>query len=331
MMIPHTPIPHTGTRCNKAYPHSHPWRGSNVDPRRCSSESFRALLPPPRPEGWSVNPKVGPGFRLPLPRPPSSVASPKRGDRKEKNRRRRETRRRVADAKAKAKERERPQITVATVIQKPGEKKGVPKPNMKGKSKESQVLDVLKKYMPKEKVRLAMFHELMPIVKKGGTQRERRKKIIVKREEKAVEDVKVATESQKVAEAEKDVAEKTAEEIEAEKAAEEIKAQKVAEEESLITAAVKNFFEELLAEMAAEIAIQVAAAEQNRLDRSRRAREARELADDFSDWMREHNCRDCPCHFDWEEHYRYCDRCEAKSYQEQYYYNVVIPWRELCR
>jgi hypothetical protein len=55
----------------------------------------------------------------------------------------------VAVAKAKAKERERPQITVATVIQKPGEdvkKQGVPKPNMKDKkSKESQVLDVLKK------------------------------------------------------------------------------------------------------------------------------------------------------------------------------------------
>ena len=118
MMIPHTPTPHTGIRCNKDYPHSHPW----------SRSDFRALLPPPRPKGWSVNPKVGPDFRLPVPRSPSSVASPKRGDRKEKNQRRRETRRRVAVAKAKAKDRERPQITVATVIQKPGEdvkKKGV--------------------------------------------------------------------------------------------------------------------------------------------------------------------------------------------------------------
>ena len=112
MMISPTPIPHT--RCKKAYPHSHPWRGSDVGPRCCSSESFRALFPPPRPKGWSVNPKVGPDFRLPVPRSPSSAASSKRGDRKEKNRRRRETRKRVADAKARAKERERPQITVAS-------------------------------------------------------------------------------------------------------------------------------------------------------------------------------------------------------------------------
>ena len=105
-----------------------------------------------------MNPKVGPDFRLPLPRPPSSAAFQKRGDRKEKNKRRRETRRRVAVAKAKVKDRERPQITVATVIQKPGDdvkKKGVPKPNMEDKSKESQVIDVrqvLKKFVPKDKV-----------------------------------------------------------------------------------------------------------------------------------------------------------------------------------
>ena len=206
MMIPHTPIPHTGIRCNKDYPHSHPWSGSD----------FRALLPPPRPKGWSVNPKVGPDFRLPLPRSPSSAASPKRGDRKEKNKRRRETRRRVAVAKAKAKDRERPQITVATVIQKPGDdvkKKGVPKPNMKDKSKESQVLDVLKKYMPQDKVILAMFDELMTIMRKGGTQRERRKTIVVQREEKAVEDVMIAAEAQKAAEVERLIAaEKAAEE-----------------------------------------------------------------------------------------------------------------------
>ncbi len=169
MMIPQTPISHTGTRCNKAYPHSHPWSGSD----------FRALLPPPRPKGWSVNPKVGPDFRLPLPRPPLSVASPKRGDRKEKNKRRRETRRRVAVAKAKAKERERPQITVATVTQKPGKdvNEGVIS-NMNEKSKEIQVLGVLRKHMPKEKV-LAMFDDLMSILRKGGTNRERKKFIVL--------------------------------------------------------------------------------------------------------------------------------------------------------
>ena len=66
----------------------------------------------------------------------------------------------MAVTKAKASERERPQITVATVIQKPGEdvkKKGVI-PNMKHKkSKENQVLDVLKKFMPENEVRLARF------------------------------------------------------------------------------------------------------------------------------------------------------------------------------
>jgi len=136
----------------------------------------------------------------------------------------------VAVAKAKAKERERPQITVATVIQKPGEdvkKKGVPKPNMKDKkSKESQVLDVLKKYMPQDKVILAMFDELMTIMRKGGTQRERRKTIGVQREEKAVEDVKVAAEAQKAAKVERLIAvERAIEDVkaaEAQKAAEDV-------------------------------------------------------------------------------------------------------------
>jgi hypothetical protein len=163
---------------------------------------------------------------LPLPRSPSSAASSKRGDRKEKNKRRRETRRRGAVAKATAKERERPQITVATVIQKPGQdvkKKGV---NMKDKSKESQVLDVLKKYMPRDKLILAMFDELMTIMRKGGTQRERRKTIGVQREEKAVEDVKVAAEAQKAAKVERLIAvERAIEDVkaaEAQKAAEDV-------------------------------------------------------------------------------------------------------------
>ena len=127
-----------------------------------------------------MNPKVRPDFRLPLPRPPF----PQRGERRcEKNKRRRETRKRVAVTKAKASERERPQVTVATVIQKPGEdvkKKGVI-PNMKHKkSKENQVLDVLRKYMPEEKV-LAMFDDLMNILRKGGTHSERKKTIVEKR------------------------------------------------------------------------------------------------------------------------------------------------------
>jgi hypothetical protein len=205
----------------------------------------------------------------------------------------------VAVAKAKAKERERPQITVATVIQKPGEdvkKKGVPKPNMKDKkSKESQVLDVLKKYMPDDKVRLAMFHELMPIMREGGTHRERKKKIVVKREKEAVVNVKVAEEAQKAVDtaviavetaviaaeeaesAEAAATQKVAEEaiiecgecntlsiaetvtskvcndclrITAEKAA----AEKAAEEERLIAAEAQNFFEQLVAEIAADVA-----------------------------------------------------------------------------
>jgi hypothetical protein len=67
---------------------------------------------------------------------------------------------------------------------------------MNDKSKGSQVLDVLKKYVPKDKVILAMFDELMIIMRKGGTNRERRKKSIVKREEKAIVNVKVAAEAQ---------------------------------------------------------------------------------------------------------------------------------------
>jgi len=389
----------------------------------------------------------------------------------------------VAVAKAKAKERERPQITVATVIQKPGEdvkKKGVPKPNMKDKkSKESQVLDVLKQYMPDDKVRLAMFHELMPIMREGGTHRERKKKIVVKREKEAVVNVEVAEEAQKAVDtaviavetaviaadeaesAEAAATQKVAEEavieceecgalsvvtatakvcdeclwvtaavvvkaaqektasiaaetaviaadeavIAAEKAAEEVERERRLKQETDTVAekAVQNVFEELVAEIAAEAAkeereerwravkvpkktaaivvetaviatqkvaeevtiecekcntlsiaeavtskvgndclwtavvvkdrfVQKAHCAECRLDRSRRAREARELADDDSDWMHEHNNRDCPCHFDADDYDgRYCDRCEAKTYQEHYYYNVVVPWRELCR
>ena len=141
---------------------------------------------------------------------------------------------------------------------------------------------------------LAIFDALMPIVEKGGRKRERREKtIVLKREEKAIVNVKVVAEAQKAvetaviavetaviaadeaesAEAEKDIAEKAAEEIEAEKAAEEERliaaeaqnffeqlgaeiAAEAAEEERLITAAAQNFFEELVAEIAAEAAME---------------------------------------------------------------------------
>ena len=157
-----------------------------------------------------MNPKVRPDFRLPLPRPPFQKGGERRW---EKNKRRRETRKRVAVTKAKASERERPQITVATVIQKPGidVNEGVIS-NMNEKSKEIQVLDVLRKYMPEEKV-LAMFDDLMNILRKGGTHSERKKMIVLKREEKAVEDVMIAAEAQKAAEVERLIAaEKAAEE-----------------------------------------------------------------------------------------------------------------------
>jgi hypothetical protein len=164
----------------------------------------------------------------------------------------------VADAKARAKERERPQITVATVIQKPGKdvNEGVIS-NMNEKSKEIQVLGVLRKHLPKEKV-LAMFDDLMSILRKGGTNRERKKIIVLKREKKAPEaqkavrthrerntivlqrEVKIA-EAQKVVEAEKDIAKKTAEEEM--KAAEEVERERrLKQETDTVAAEVQKFF-----------------------------------------------------------------------------------------
>ena len=160
----------------------------------------------------------------------------------------------MAVTKAKAKDRERPQITVATVIQKPGDdvkKKGVPKPNMKDKSKESQLLDVLKKYMPQDKVILAMFDELMTIMRKGGTQIERRKTIVVQREEKAVEDVMIAVEAQKAAEVERLIA--------AEKADEEERLKKEGERERLADERAAEVLEDRLRQEAAEVEREIAA------------------------------------------------------------------------
>ena len=67
---------------------------------------------------------------------------------------------------------------MATVIQQPG--KDVNESvisNLNEKSKEIRVLDVVRKYMPEEKV-LAMFDALMIILREGGTEtRERKGKV----------------------------------------------------------------------------------------------------------------------------------------------------------
>ena len=108
--------------CRKSYPHSHPLIVTDK-------------IPTPRPKGCSVNPVMGPDFRIPLPRLPSSAANRKRGGRWEKNKRRKEIKRAKAVAKAKAEEGERAQFTVASVTTtcKPGEK------SERKKIKESQV------------------------------------------------------------------------------------------------------------------------------------------------------------------------------------------------